>query len=470
MTSANADVLPSINSQNEIKWQLLELASANFDKRFAIQFDRVISNINNEKIYVQELGKAYYLIKKFRTFYATLQWQNKQDFDFIFPIVSISKKDFENYNNLVLSGRLFEELVNLRPNTPYYLDYRHEIEFYLKREDIQIAPYKFKVVNEKSSGDNINILKKSLKAKGYLDSGCPIDGIYDLELSQAIKNFQSDYGLVSDGIVGEKTYQLLFMSNNLKVVELARSILRLSDVRLQNFETYILVNIPDAFLHVYSNGTNVIDSRVIVGKLGAKTPMLDGVINNVVFNPTWTVPSSIKKDYLSKLKKDPYYLQKKGIWIVDKDNNVVDPGTIDISNFEIGKFHYSMKQDSGVNNALGLYKFNFPNSLSIYLHSTSQPHLFKKVNRALSSGCIRVEKSRELAEFLLKGTYFTPKNIGKIVSSGETKWANLPVKTPLFIAYWTAYIGQNKVVYFRNDIYNIDTPKQKLPLELSRHF
>lgn len=465
-----ANNLPSKDCQNEIKWQLLELAVANFDNKFADQFDRVVTSSQNNEIYARELLKGFYLIKSFRSFYANQNWSSRQNFDFMFPIVRISENDVSNYNTLVKNGLLFSELNKLRPRVPYYQEYRKAIKIFLTADEITISPYKFQVISSKNSGNQINVLKTVLKAKGYLDSGCPENGIYDIELEAAIKSFQKENGIVADGIVGVITYRLLFKSNKLKALQLARSLLRINDDRLQLVDNYVLVNIPDAQLHVYEKGKNILDSRVIVGKLDAQTPRLDGVINTVVLNPTWTVPFSIKKEYLAKLRHDPYFLQKKGIWIVDKDNNIVEPSMIDPKNFDINKFHYRMVQDAGLKNALGLYKFNFPNSMSIYLHSTSQPSLFKKQNRALSSGCIRVEKAKTLAEYLLQNTIFTPTRIEKVISSGQTKWAPLSQKTNLFIAYWTAYIGQNGSVYFKDDIYNIDTPYQNLPNTLMKHF
>ena len=62
---------------------------------------------------------------------------------------------------------------------------------------------------------------------------------------------------------------------------------------------------------------------------------------------------------------------------------------------------YRVKQDNGEGNSLGRLIFRFPNHFSIFLHDTDNKRAFKRENRAISHGCIRVEKPLELAVFLL---------------------------------------------------------------------
>ena len=62
---------------------------------------------------------------------------------------------------------------------------------------------------------------------------------------------------------------------------------------------------------------------------------------------------------------------------------------------------YRVRQDNGEGNSLGRLIFRFPNNFSIYLHDTNNKQAFKRTNRAISHGCIRIEKPLELAVFLL---------------------------------------------------------------------
>ena len=58
----------------------------------------------------------------------------------------------------------------------------------------------------------------------------------------------------------------------------------------------------------------------------------------------------------------------------------------------------------------------------------------------------------------------------KLIDKGETKWAPLENRIPIFIAYWTAYIGYNKKIYFHDDIYSIDSKAKFLPYEIKKYF
>lgn len=472
-SSANATVLPNANTQNEIKWQLLELAIANFDKRFAVQFDKIAasSKAKNLEKYAKAIEEGYFLVKSFREFYRTLPWDMKQNFNFKMPVVNINYNDIKLYEHRALNGSLFNDVESLRPKVAFYNDYRYFIREFLKTKDLNLPRYNYKVHHPGEVGEDIRTLKKVLKMLGYLSTSAKDNGTFDQKLFNAVVKFQKDNSLKPDGIVGYKTYRAMYLSNTEKAVALARTILRLDDesLTLQN-QTYVIVNLPEEMLHVYSNGASIIDSKVIIGKSKAKTPLLSSKINNVVFNPYWNVPKSIKKDYINSLRSDPLYLQKRGIDIVDSHLNVIDPLTINRNELDYKKFRYLIRQKPGVDNALGLYKFNFPNSYDVYLHSTSNPKLFSKEDRALSSGCVRVEKSRELAEFLLQGTSFSPKVIQKLIDKGETKWAPLENRIPIFIAYWTAYIGYNKKIYFHDDIYSIDSKAKFLPYEIKKYF
>lgn len=69
-----------------------------------------------------------------------------------------------------------------------------------------------------------------------------------------------------------------------------------------------MVNIPAYSLVYYQNGSEVLASRVIVGRPDRKTPMMSSALNNVVVNPPWNVPPTLaRKDILPKVWNDPGY-------------------------------------------------------------------------------------------------------------------------------------------------------------------
>ena len=84
------------------------------------------------------------------------------------------------------------------------------------------------------------------------------------------------------------------------------------------------------------------------------------------------------------------------------------------------RFPDMLRQDPGLDNALGLVKFMMPNGFSVYLHDTPQQQLFARRTRTFSSGCIRLEKPMELAAYLLKDEPgWNPLRIDEVVYSGE---------------------------------------------------
>jgi murein L,D-transpeptidase YcbB/YkuD len=101
----------------------------------------------------------------------------------------------------------------------------------------------------------------------------------------------------------------------------------------------------------------------------------------------------------------------------------------------------------------------FPNRHSVYLHDTSSPHLFDRVQRTYSSGCVRIETPYELAEYLLQNDPgWTRDSIKKAAHTGRERRVNLSSSIPVHMLYWTAWGEEDGSVHFRNDIYDRDVP------------
>lgn len=63
------------------------------------------------------------------------------------------------------------------------------------------------ILKKGSRGEEVKVLQKILAAKGY--SVGNIDGIFGNKTLQAVKEFQASHGLVTDGVVGDKTWAAL---------------------------------------------------------------------------------------------------------------------------------------------------------------------------------------------------------------------------------------------------------------------
>ncbi|MBF0751297.1 MULTISPECIES: L,D-transpeptidase family protein [unclassified Pasteurella] len=223
---------------------------------------------------------------------------------------------------------------------------------------------------------------------------------------------------------------------------------------IPDFHNGIFVNIPSYQLQYYRDGRLVLESRVIVGKDQRRTPVMYSKLSNVVVNPPWNAPTRlINEDIVPKLKRDPGYAAAHGYSILDSKGNSIDPYSIDWN--KIGKnFPYRIRQAPG-DSALGNYKFNMPSSDAIYLHDTPNHGLFSRKDRALSSGCVRVEKSSQLAGILLKEAGWSEERKKNVLASKKTTSANIRSDNPVFLYYVTAWVenGQTKSL---PDIYKYD--------------
>ena len=78
-----------------------------------------------------------------------------------------------------------------------------------------------------------------------------------------------------------------------------------------------------------------------------------------------------------------------------------------------------------------------------------------KKDRALSSGCVRVEKSDQLASILLQEVGWSEDKKRNVLESKKTTSASIRTNDPVFLYYVTAWVenGQTQVL---PDIYKYD--------------
>ncbi|MGU3413711.1 L,D-transpeptidase [Enterobacteriaceae bacterium C23F] len=282
--------------------------------------------------------------------------------------------------------------------------------------------------------------------------------VYDKQLVDAVKRFQAWQGLGTDGVIGQSTRDWLNVSPAQRAGVLALNIQRLR-LLPGKLSTGIMVNIPAYSLVYYLDGNQVLDSRVIVGRPDRKTPMMSSALNNVVVNPPWNVPPTLaRKDILPKVQNDPGYLEQHGYTVMRGWNSreALNPYNIDWSTITASNLPFRFQQAPGARNSLGRYKFNMPSSDAIYLHDTPNHNLFQKDARALSSGCVRVNKASELANMLLQDAGWNDTRISDALKQGDTRYVNIRQSIPVNLYYLTAFVGADGKAQFRTDIYNYD--------------
>jgi murein L,D-transpeptidase YcbB/YkuD len=194
--------------------------------------------------------------------------------------------------------------------------------------------------------------------------------------------------------------------------------------------------------------------RTIVGKKDTPTPIFNDEMTHIVFSPYWNVPPNIAQgETLPAILKDPGFLSRQNMEVLDASGNPVDPRSIDLNEPE----KYRFRQRPGSQNSLGLVKFMFPNQFDVYLHDTPTDSLFERASRSFSHGCVRLAQPRALAEYVLRDQpEWTRERIEQAMHSGEEQHVKLKRAIPVYLGYWTARVSADGIVQFRKDIYGID--------------
>lgn len=297
---------------------------------------------------------------------------------------------------------------------------------------------------------------------GHLDTTG--GGLTDsLALRKAVKAFQNEFNMYPDGVAGKRTIQVLNKQPEDWLLQAALNLDRWRKLPDTLPQRYLMVNIPAFRLNVYENGDSMLESRVIVGNPRTRTPVLNSVMTNFILYPYWRVPYSIVfKEMLPQIKKDSNYLAEKNLEVVDHQGNVVDPDSINWSRLGRNYFPYVLRQMDGLDNSLGIMKFNFSNKFSVYLHDTNNRSLFSNSNRALSHGCVRVQQWDSLAMYMIRND---PRpNIRDSVRTWlqreEKRQYSLTDRIPIYIRYFTAELRNHKMQFYE-DIYGEDKTLMK---------
>jgi L,D-transpeptidase YcbB len=283
--------------------------------------------------------------------------------------------------------------------------------------------------------------------------------VYDEALQEAVKRFQARHGLSAEGLVGAETVTALNVPVDARVRQIELNLERWRWLPRDLGDRYILVNVPEMRLRVHENGRVPLAMNVVVGTRATQTPIFNDEMSYLVFSPYWNVPDSIAQgETLPGMLRDPNYLARNNMEIIDRSGNAVDPASMDLEALE----EYRFRQRPGAANSLGLVKFMFPNQFSVYLHDTPAASLFTRAHRAFSHGCVRVAEPVALAEYVLRDQReWDTDAIDAAMNSGTEKTVKLTEGLPVYLGYWTALVDEDGVLHFRGDIYGIDADQRK---------
>jgi murein L,D-transpeptidase YcbB/YkuD len=283
--------------------------------------------------------------------------------------------------------------------------------------------------------------------------------LFDEPVEAALKRFQARHFLPADGTVGPGTRRELNVSVTQRIDQIRVNLERARSL-LHHFpdEDFVVVDVAGFEVRYVRERAVLWRTRAQVGKAYRQTPIFRSTIQEVVLNPTWTVPPGILgKDILPAVRRDPSYLQKRGLRVIDREGREVDSSTIDFTKYTGANFPYMIRQDPGPTNALGQVKIMFPNPYLVYLHDTPSQGLFENERRAFSSGCIRTERPFELVDLLLAPSgQWNRAAVDAEVSSGRTRTIRLTKPVPILLLYWTVDRNDRGDILFKPDPYGRD--------------
>ena len=313
-----------------------------------------------------------------------------------------------------------------------------------------------------TKGPAVAKLRKRLAIEGDLSAAAAGGLAWDPGLTAAVKRFQARMGLRQTGIVSGATLKAINVPAKVRFKQLASSANRLAGLNFSFDDRYVVVNLPSTSVEAVENGRVVHRYVAIVGDPEHPSPEISAHIQVINLNPTWTVPTSIiKKEIIPRMQRDPGYLTRAKIRILDGSGQEINPKSVNWSTERAT--NYTLRQDSGAGNSLGSIRIGMPNKLAVYMHDTPSKGLFGADYRFLSHGCVRVQGVYDYAAWLLEGTGGGPSGgwdkeaLQAKIKEGARYDINLTKAVPVIWVYLTGWSNGDGPANFRDDVYNVDT-------------
>lgn len=303
---------------------------------------------------------------------------------------------------------------------------------------------------------SVQALRQRLIISGDLPRDAGISSSFDSYVDGAVKRFQARHGLPADGVMGEYSMKAINVSADIRLNQLNTNLVRVQAMSGDLGRRYVMVNIPAAYVEAVEESYVATRHTAVVGRISRPTHLVNSKIYEVILNPYWTAPRSIvEKDIVPLMRKDPTYLEKNNIRLIDGKGNEVSPSTVDWNADKAPNFMF--RQDPGKINAMASTKINFYNQNGEYMHDTPSQGLFNKLMRFESSGCVRVQNVRDLVVWLLKDTpSWDRQQVERVIAGRQNNPIKLTQEVPVYFVYITAWSAKDGVVQFRDDIYEKD--------------
>lgn len=314
------------------------------------------------------------------------------------------------------------------------------------------------ILERGTGGDRVGTLRARLRASG--DLAVPageqqLEITFNSEVEEAVRCFQRRHGLDDDGRVGARTLAALNVSVASRIGQVHLNLERMRWMPRSRGARHILVNIPAFELRALSASRVVLTSAVVVGERDWPTPVIRDAVASVDVHPRWVIPPKIaRQEIVPLLARAAGYAERVNLRIFARaTGEEVNPRAIDW--MRVSARGFAFVQEPGPENPLGDTRLALRNTRGVHLHATPRTDTFLRAYRATSHGCIRVQRSHDLARFALADPDLISRYEAALASETSEQLVP-PEPVPVFLAYFTAWVDENRIAQFRPDIYRLD--------------
>ena len=215
----------------------------------------------------------------------------------------------------LVTNRIEHSLKSLSPTHPGYAALRDVLREYRVIETLGGWPNVSSgpTMERGDRGKRIRKLRSRLAASGDIDALTAGDpDVFDSDLKEAVRRFQTRHGLEVDGVVGRDTLRALNVPIERRLEQIRLNMERWRWLPHDLGASHIRVNIANFELDAIDEGQPGMTMRVVVGKRYRRTPVFTGIMTYLELNPFWHVPAKTAwRDILPHAQNDPQYLTRR---------------------------------------------------------------------------------------------------------------------------------------------------------------
>ena len=307
------------------------------------------------------------------------------------------------------------------------------------------------------TGAGVRALRDRLMREGYtVVARAGADSVFDAALHDQLALFQHRHALTEDGVLGPATLAELNISVRRRIDQVRVNLERARWIAHDLPQRFVVVNIAGAMVYLVREDSVAFEARAVVGQTYTRTPVFRAAMTHIELNPSWTVPPSIVDEVFAAVRRDPQYLERMNMRILDRRGREFIFSAHDLLSMSAQSFPYTLRQDPGPANPLGTIKFVLPNRYNVYLHDTPARSLFDNTVRTFSHGCIRVERPLQLAASILEDARWSVAALEAEIQRGKTVRIPLSNPLPVLVLYWTASTDLHGELHYYRDVYQRD--------------